>query len=83
MLWFYHHDQSRRVIETTYDSIALEYVLVVHEESGPTREERFRTAEGFRERLRQLERELTDRQWTLDGPPVLLPTGWRHAGPSR
>lgn len=83
MLWFYRHDASLRVVETRYDNDTCDYVLVLHDAAGHTTEERFKTAQLFRERLEQLEQEFAEQRWRPDGAPFFLRTGWAHKRPPR
>lgn len=81
MLWFYRQDDSVRLVETRYDAVTSEYVLVLHKSDGERVEERFPSAERFATRLEQLEDELDRLAWQRDGPPVILPVGWKSKHP--
>ena len=80
MLWFYAQDDRATQIELRYDNRAGEYVLVI---DWPDRreEERFATIIPFRNRVRELEAQLTAERWNRQGSVMILPDGWPDQRP--
>jgi len=77
MIWFFSRDKRSLTIETRYDNVTHEFVAIVTGLAGPTITKRFPTPDAFREWLLGMEHELTADHWTPDGPPHILPDGWR------
>ena len=77
MVWFYTRNQQSLTLETRYDNMADEFVGILTGLAGPPITKRFRTADAFRVWIEGLERDLGEQQWKADGPPHILPDGWR------
>jgi len=77
MVWFFSRNQRSLSIETRYDNETHEFVAIVTGLAGPTITKRFSTPEAFGEWLLMMEGELAREHWTPDGPPHILPDGWR------
>jgi hypothetical protein len=77
MLWFYTRNQQSLTLETRYDNATHEYVAVLTGLAGEPVTKRFTSSEAFQEWIVTLESELAAGKWTADGPPHILPDGWR------
>jgi len=63
-------------LRTAYDNETKQFVAKLAASDGSEQELRFDTADAFRGWLQALEARLEREDWTPDGPPTLLPTGW-------
>ena len=77
MIWMFERGQEALRLETRFDSVHGEYVLVVVWSNDRVETERFRDPALFDWRVRQLEQQLAAEQWTQVGPPTILSEGWR------
>ncbi len=77
MVWFYTRRRQSITLETRYDNATHEYVGILTGIGGPPMTKRFSTPESFTEWIVSLERDLLAEDWTPDGPPHVLPDGWR------
>ena len=77
MVWFYTRHQQSLTLETRYDNATREYVAVLTGLGGAPITKRFTRPEAFQEWIDKMEAELTAGQWTANGPPHILPDGWR------
>jgi len=77
MVWFYTRDKQSLTLETRYDNATHEYVVVVTGLAGSPVTKRFTSSDAFHEWLVTLENDLAAEKWTSDGPPHILPDGWR------
>jgi hypothetical protein len=78
MLWFFERDTERVTIETRYDNETSELVVVLQWPDGRVHAERFLEEGVCQGWLRQIGETLRDQGWTPDGPPVILPYGWKE-----
>jgi hypothetical protein len=83
VLWFYSQDRLAITIETRYDNVTREYVLIVHRSADDRKEERFATLMTFRKRVLEVERQVRAEGWTPDGPPMIVADGWPDKPPAR
>jgi hypothetical protein len=77
MVWLFERDFESFRVETFYDNVRSEYVIVTHEPTGVQKSERFKDTVAFQMRLTALEEQLQSEQWKQSAPPVLLREGWR------
>ena len=77
MIWIFERGQEALRLETRFDSIHGEFVLVVVWSDQRHQTERFGDVVAFDSRLRQFEQQLAAEHWTQIGPPTILPEGWR------
>jgi hypothetical protein len=77
VVWFYSRNHQSLAVETRYDNASSEFVGTVRLPGGPSVTKRFSTALAFREWLQTVERDLIADLWASDGPPHILPDGWR------
>ena len=77
MIWMFERGQEALRLETRFDNVRCEYVLVVVWSDQRVETERFRDPALFDRRVRALEQQLASEQWTYVGPPTILPDGWR------
>lgn len=77
MIWLFERGAEALRLETRFDSILDEYVLVVVWSDTRVDTERFRDAAEFDARLRALERQLAAEHWMQVGPPTILSDGWK------
>ena len=83
VLWFYSQDLLAIKIETRYDNVTEEYVLILHRSSDDRHEERFATLSTFRERILEVQKQIKNEGWTQQGPPTILLDGWPDKPPAR
>jgi len=81
MIWIFRRDDEVTRLETSFDDEAGEFVLRIVWAHQPVEVERFKDIAPFDARTQELEQRLAREQWIQDGPPILMPDGWR--GPSR
>lgn len=77
MVWLFERDFEAFRVETLYDNVRGEYVIVTHDTAGVKHAERFKDTVTFQTRLIALEEQLQSDRWKQSGPPVLLRDGWR------
>jgi hypothetical protein len=77
MLWLYERGLEDLRIETSFDNVTNEYVLIVKPSLGQEQTERFPDSDAFGRRIAELERKLADERWTPSGSPIILPDGWK------
>lgn len=77
MIWIFERGEEALRLETRYDSVSGEYVLVVVWGHRPTETERYRERAAFDARVRGLEQQLAAEHWTQVGSPTILRDGWR------
>jgi hypothetical protein len=77
MIWFFARGSQSLRVETRYDNVTAEFLLVVPRQDGVGEIERFRDADAFRTRLEALQEQLQADHWTAVGQPVLLKDGWK------
>lgn len=77
MVWLFERDFESFRVETLYDNVRGEYVIITHDAAGVKQTERFKDTVVFQTRLTALEEQLQSGRWKQSGPPVLLRDGWR------
>ena len=77
MIWIFERGNEALRLETRFDSVEDEYVLVVVWADDRHETERFADRHAFDLRLRALEQQLTAEHWPQVGSPTILPDGWR------
>jgi hypothetical protein len=77
MIWLYQRRDQQMRLETRYDNVTEEFVLVRHQPDGTESTERFQTQDAFRVRLKELCAALEAEDWTHNGPPVFMSDGWK------
>ena len=77
MLWFFERDAERVTVETRYDNQTSEIIITLQWPGGRVHTERFVDAEACATWLRATEQQLQEEHWTRNGPPIVLPYGWR------
>jgi hypothetical protein len=77
MIWFFGKGDEVVRLETRFEQVTNEYVLVTSWAQKPDETERFRDFAAFDLRIHALERQLQDARWTLIGQPTLLKDGWK------
>jgi hypothetical protein len=83
MLWFFERSKKLLTVETRYDNETLEYKIDIRPPDGAPTTERFTDMAAFRARLKDVERDLEDREWHQSGPAIVLPEGWPDRTPPR
>ena len=73
----FERGQEALRLETRFDSVHGEYVLVVVWTDRPAETERYRERAAFDARVRALEQQLAAEHWTQVGSPTILADGWR------
>ena len=73
----YTRKKQSLTLETRYDNLTHEYVGVLTGLAPTPVTKRFTRAEAFQEWIDTIEAELAAGQWTANGPPHILPDGWR------
>jgi hypothetical protein len=76
MVWLFERGEQTLRLETRFDAVSEDYLLIVHRTDG-TAMERFADADAFRSRLEILERQLEDERWQRAPAPIFLRDGWR------
>jgi hypothetical protein len=77
MVWFYTRNTEKLTVEFRYDNVTDEFVATVTGLAGPPMTKRFPSPAAFREWIAHLEEDLAAGKWKTDGPPHVLPDGWR------
>jgi hypothetical protein len=77
MLWFFERDAERVIVETRYDNERSEIVVILKWPDGRAHTERFAEEEACRTWLLGMEQTLQSEHWMRNGPPIILPYGWR------
>ena len=77
MIWLFERGREVLRLETRFDSVDNEYVLVVVWAGGRTETERFSDAAAFDLRLRLLEQQLAAEHWVQVGSPMIMSDGWK------
>lgn len=77
MVWFYTRDRQSLTLETRYDNTTNEFVAVLTGLAGSPITKRFASSEAFQEWIDTIEHDLTAGKWVANGPPHILPDGWR------
>lgn len=76
MVWLFARGEQAIRLETRYDRVTADYVLVQHQRDGGEKVERFKDSAAFRVRLEEVETQLETERWVRSGP-FLLRDGWR------
>ena len=77
MIWIFERGHEALRLETRFDNVRDEFVLVVVWADQRRETERFRRQDAFDARLRALEQQLAGEHWTQVGSPTILRDGWR------
>jgi hypothetical protein len=75
MLWIYERNNQAMQVETRFDSVHKEYVLIIRALDGTEQIERFPDAPSFQSRIISLERQLEAEHWETHSA-VALHDGW-------
>jgi hypothetical protein len=78
MVWFFTRGGEKLKAETRFDNTTREYVLTLEWPDGRFETERYPTTAAFQQRLENLKEQLDTDRWNQEGPPMLLPDGWRR-----
>ena len=77
MLWIYQRGSDDLRIETSFDNVNKEFVLIKTFGPNEATVERFKEGAAFQLRLEALELEIVSERWTRVGAPIVLPDGWK------
>jgi hypothetical protein len=77
MIWLFERGAEALRLETRFDSVHGDYVLVIFWADERVETERFRESAEFDRRLRTLEQQLATEHWMQVGPPTILSEGWK------
>ncbi len=72
MIWLFERGSEALRLETRFDSVHAEYVLVVVWPDNRVDTERFHDPAAFDARLRERENQLAAEHWTQVGSPTIL-----------
>jgi hypothetical protein len=67
MVWFFERDRLVARVETTYDRVAGEFVLVIEKSQGWREIERFADHTAFQRRLQDGQHQLQFERWKCSG----------------
>jgi hypothetical protein len=76
MIWIFEHDEMQVRLETRYDNLSDEYVLITHGMDDGPRTERFKDPESFGARLNVLQGKFDADGWVCR-EPTFLRDGWK------
>lgn len=82
MIWFWTNGVHERRVETRYDNDAGEFLVIITDEHGRERTERFSDLHVFRARLAALDEQMRGERWS-PGALAIDPAGFplRRSGP--
>jgi hypothetical protein len=83
MIWLYERNGITARVETSYDSDTGEYVLRFLDSILGDTVERFNDQGAYQQRLLALEVELRVGEWSLAGPPTIVPEGFPRNRPKK
>ena len=76
MLWIYERNNKRLQVETRFDAVNKEYLLIIRSLDGTDQVERFPDAPSFQSRIASLERQLEAEHWETRSA-VAMHDGWK------